>query len=268
LPITKNWPALFSLYNKSIFLPKYLTMKNASLLRLLSALLFFAVLSSCQPAETAADTAAAAAEAAAETVAVTTKTVPPPASSAEYQQGVQVGDKAPTFELKNIDDKLYSFGNIKDANGQAPKGFIVTFTCNTCPYAVGYEDRLIALHKKMSVLGYPVVAIQPNDPEVKDGDSFAQMKVRAQEKGFPFLYLLDAGQKIYPQYGASRTPEIYLVDSDLMVRYHGAIDDNAQDAEAVTVNYVEKAITALQNGLNPDPADVKAIGCTIKTKKI
>ncbi|PSR11350.1 MAG: thioredoxin family protein [Bacteroidetes bacterium] len=241
-------------------------MKNASLLHLLSAFLFVAVLSSCQNAETAADTAAATADAATETIAVAAKTADPTAST-EYQQGVQVGDKAPTFKLKNIDDKLYSFENIKDANGKAPKGFIVTFTCNTCPYAVGYEDRLIALHQKMSVLGYPVVAIQPNDPEVKDGDSFAQMKVRAQEKGFPFVYLLDAGQQIYPQYGASRTPEVYLVDSDLMVRYHGAIDDNAQDAEAVTVNYVEKAVTALQNGLNPDPADVKAIGCTIKTKK-
>lgn len=182
--------------------------------------------------------------------------------------GVQVGDKAPTFNLKNVDGEMYSFDNIKDANGEAPKGYVVTFTCNTCPYAVAYEDRLIELHNKISPMGYPIVAIQPNDPEVKEGDSFAAMQTRHSEKGFPFLYLMDEGQQVYPQYGASRTPEVYLVDADGTVRYHGAIDDNAQEAEAVTVNYIEKAIEALGNGQDPDPADVKAIGCTIKTKKI
>ena len=182
--------------------------------------------------------------------------------------GIKVGDKAPAFNLKNIDGQMYSFENIKDANGNTPKGFVVTFTCNTCPYAVAYEDRLIDLHNKLSPMGYPVVAIQPNDPELKAGDSFTAMQERAAEKGFPFLYLMDEGQEIYPQYGASRTPEIYLVDADLTLRYHGAIDDNAQDASAVTINYVEKAVEALENGQDPDPADVKAIGCTIKTKKI
>ncbi|MEL6657570.1 MAG: thioredoxin family protein [Bacteroidota bacterium] len=186
----------------------------------------------------------------------------------EVPLGIKVGDKAPAFELKNIDGEMYSFENIKDANGEAPKGFVVTFTCNTCPYAVMYEDRLIELHNKLAPQGYPVVAIQPNDPEVKEGDSFTAMQERAADKGFPFHYLMDEGQVVYPQYGASRTPEIYLIDADLTVRYHGAIDDNAQDASAVTVNYVEKAVEAIENGQEPDPADVKAIGCTIKTKKI
>ena len=186
----------------------------------------------------------------------------------EAPMGIKVGDQAPAFNLKNIDGEMYSFDNIKDANGETPKGFIVTFTCNTCPYAVMYEDRLIDLHNTLSPQGYPVVAIQPNDPEVKEGDSFAAMQTRAADKGFPFLYLIDEGQEVYPQYGASRTPEIYLIDADGTLRYHGAIDDNAQDASAVTVNYVENAVAALENGQDPDPADVKAIGCTIKTKKI
>lgn len=186
----------------------------------------------------------------------------------EVPLGIKVGDKAPAFNLKGVDGEMYSFENVKDVNGNTPKGFVVTFTCNTCPYAVAYEDRLIALHNTTSALGYPVIAIQPNDPEVKDGDSFENMQKRAEEKGFPFVYLMDEGQKVYPTYGARYTPEVYLVDSDLTVRYHGAIDDNAQDAEAVTVNYVEKAIEAINNGMDPDPADVKAIGCTIKTKKI
>ncbi len=182
------------------------------------------------------------------------------------KDGVQVGDKAPAFELIGTDDQKYSFDNIMDANGQSPKGFVVTFTCNTCPYAVMYEDRLIALHNSLSPKGYPVVAIMPNDTDIKPDDNLDAMKVRATEKGFPFPYLIDEGQEVYPQYGASRTPEVYLVDSEGVVRYHGAIDDNAQDAEAVTVNYVEKAVAAVEAGQDPDPADVKAIGCTIKTK--
>lgn len=181
--------------------------------------------------------------------------------------GIQVGDQAPNFKLMNIDGKMYSLEDIKDANGNPAKGYIVTFTCNTCPVAKMYEDRLIALHNKMAKRGYPLVAIQPNDPEIKPGDSFEKMKERAAEKNFPFVYLLDDGQKIYPQYGASRTPEIYLLDETFKLRYHGAVDDNSGDPDGVTVNYVEKAVTALENGQNPDPNDVKAVGCSIKAKR-
>lgn len=188
------------------------------------------------------------------------------AAEKEVFKGIKVGDKAPAFELKNVDGQMYSFANIKAANDEAAKGYIVTFTCNTCPYAVKYEDRIIDLHNKLAPMGYPVVAIQPNDVEVKPGDSFEAMQVRHEEKAFPFLYLLDEGQQVYPKYGASKTPEVYLVDGDGIVRYHGAIDDNAQHPEEVTVNYVEKAVAAIEAGLDPDPADVKAIGCSIKTK--
>lgn len=181
--------------------------------------------------------------------------------------GLQIGDKAPDFSLPNIDGKIYSLADVKDANGDTPKGYIVTFTCNTCPFAVKYEDRLIALHNKMSAKGYPLIAIQPNDPEIQQGDSMAAMKKRAKDKGFPFLYLMDKGQNVFPQYGASRTPEIFLLDSNMVLRYHGAVDDNAQNPSAVSVNYVEKAIEALENGAQPDPAEVKAIGCSIKYKK-
>lgn len=241
-------------------------MKKATLLFGLCTILLAGGLSSCNNSTNTADNPAATEEAVSqeeEGQAVQTTLREP----AEKAMGVKVGDPAPSFNLKNIDGKMYSFENIKDANGETPKGFIVTFTCNTCPYAVMYEDRLIDLHNSMAPQGYPVVAIQPNDPELKAGDSFEAMQQRAEEKGFPFLYLMDEGQEVYPQYGASRTPEIYLVDGAGIVRYHGAIDDNAQEPENVTVNYVEKAVEAIENGQDPDPADVKAIGCTIKTKR-
>lgn len=182
-------------------------------------------------------------------------------------EGLTVGDMAPNFNLKNVDGKNYSLEDIKDANGEVAKGYIVTFTCNTCPVAKMYEERIIALHNKMAPKGYPVVAIQPNDPEVKPGDSFAEMQARAEDKAYPFVYLLDDGQEIFPQYGASRTPEVYLLDATHKLRYHGAIDDNSGDAEGVTVNYVEKAVTALENGQDPNPSDIKAVGCSIKVKK-
>jgi peroxiredoxin len=184
------------------------------------------------------------------------------AATLPVNSGLKPGDKAPDFKLKNIDERMVSMADFKDA-----KGFIVTFTCNTCPYAVMYEDRLIELHNKFAPMGYPVIAIQPNDPAAQPGDAFEKMKERAAEKGFPFVYLFDEGQKIYPAYGASRTPEIFLLDKSLTVRYTGAIDDNPQDAAAVTVRYVEDAIAALNKGKQPEPASVKAIGCTIKVKK-
>jgi peroxiredoxin len=184
------------------------------------------------------------------------------AATLPFNNSLKPGDKAPDFKLKNVDDRMVSMADFKEA-----KGFIVTFTCNTCPYAVMYEDRLIELHNKFAPLGYPVIAIQPNDPAAQPGDAFDKMKERAKEKGFPFVYLFDEGQKIYPMYGASRTPEIYLLDKSLTVRYTGAIDDNAQNADAVTVRYVEDAIAALEKGKQPEPATVKAIGCTIKVKK-
>ncbi|HMO41221.1 MAG TPA: thioredoxin family protein [Saprospiraceae bacterium] len=196
------------------------------------------------------------------TNANTTATVETTAAAVAELPGLKVGDKAPDFKLKNIDGTMVSLADYKDA-----KGYIVIFTCNTCPYAVAYEDRIQALHAKYSQKGYPVVAIQPNDPEVQPGDALDKMKQRAEEKGFTFAYLLDEGQKIYPVYGASRTPEVYLLDTDLTVRYTGAIDDNYQDAEAVKVNYVKAAIKAMEAGQQPDPSFTKAIGCTIKTKK-
>ena len=180
--------------------------------------------------------------------------------------GLKVGDKAPDFKLKNIDGQWYSLQDIKDANGHAPKGFIVTFTCNTCPFAKMYEDRLINLHKRMAARGWPVVAIQPNDPEIMPGDSYDAMKARAREKGFPYLYLLDEEQTVFPAYGAERTPHVFLLDQNLTVRYIGAIDDNAQDASSVRHHYVEDAIAAIEAGKEVEIKMTKAIGCAIKAK--
>lgn len=175
--------------------------------------------------------------------------------------GYQVGDVAADFNLKNIDDKMVSLDGIKDA-----KGYIVVFTCNSCPVSIAYEDRIIDLHKKYAPMGYPVVAINPNDPDLKQDDSFDEMKVRAAEKEFPFMYLFDEGQKVYPQYGATRTPHVFLLDKDRRVRYIGAIDDSRDDS-TIKNKYVEMAIAQMEKGENPNPPFTKAMGCSIKDKK-
>jgi len=175
--------------------------------------------------------------------------------------GLSVGDIAPDFNLMNVEGEMVSLSDYEGA-----KGFIVTFTCNTCPYAKMYEDRLIETHNEMEPKGYPIVAIQPNDPEVQPGDNLEAMKQRAEEKDFPFEYLFDKGQKVYPQYGAERTPHIFLLDKNRKVHYIGALDDNARNPEAVEQRYVVDAIEAMEAGKKVDPAMTKAIGCTIKTK--
>lgn len=173
-----------------------------------------------------------------------------------------IGEKAEDFSLKNIDGKMVSLADFEEA-----RGFIIIFTCNTCPYAVANEDRIIALDKKYKPVGFPVIAINPNNPEASSGDSFELMKVRAAEKGFTFPYLLDEGQKVYPKYGATKTPHVFVLEKenrDLIVRYIGAIDDSSRDPSAVTKKYVENAVDALLAGQTIEMVSTRAIGCGIK----
>lgn len=184
--------------------------------------------------------------------------------------GLQVGDTAPDFALENIDGSTVSLVSTAAAyaeKGIEVKGYIVTFTCNTCPYAQMYEDRLQALHAEMAPKGWPVVAIQPNDIQQKPDDNLPAMKNRAEEKGFTFDYLLDANQEVYPAYGASRTPHVFLLDTSRKVYYIGAIDDNPRDPSGVSERFVVNAIQAIESNQKPNPDFTKAIGCTIKAKQ-
>ena len=176
--------------------------------------------------------------------------------------GYQPGDTATDFKLKSVDGKYYSMADYKDA-----KGFIVVFTCNTCPFAVKYEDRINDLAKKYKSKGYILLAINPNDPIAQPDDTFEFMQKKAKDKKFAFPYLVDEGQKIYPQYGATKTPHVFLLDKNHVVKYIGAIDDNSDDASAVKEKYLENAIAALEKGTEPSPVVTKAIGCSIKVKK-
>jgi peroxiredoxin len=179
-----------------------------------------------------------------------------------FGEGYKIGDVAEDFSLKNIDGKMVSLSDYKKA-----KGFIVTFTCNTCPYAVAYEDRIVALDKKYASKGYPVIAIMPNNVSIKPDDNLDAMKQRANEKGFTFPYLIDEEQKVFPKFGATKTPHMFVLqktEKGNVVKYIGAIDDNYKDASAVSTKYVENAVDALLQGKDVEQTETKAIGCTIK----
>lgn len=176
--------------------------------------------------------------------------------------GYKVGDKAMNFKLKNVDGKMVSMSDYKTA-----KGFIVIFTCNHCPFAKAYEDRIIALNTKYAPQGYPVIAINPNDPTQVEEDSYANMQARAKAKNYQFPYLVDETQNIARTYGAAHTPHVFVLQKsggDYIVRYIGAIDDNSDDPSAVKQKYVENAVNNLLAGKPVNPSFTKAIGCSIK----
>jgi len=195
----------------------------------------------------------------------TTDTLTKQDESSVQKTGYSIGDEATDFSLKGTDDKMYSLAQYKDA-----KGFIVIFTCNHCPYAKAYEDRIKALDAKYKPLGYPVIAINPNDATVEPEDSFELMKTRAKEKGFTFPYLIDEGQKIFPQYGATKTPHVFILQKENgknIVKYIGAIDNNHENPNDVTEKYVESAVDALVKNEPVKQTETVAIGCSIKVKK-
>lgn len=176
--------------------------------------------------------------------------------------GYQPGDKAADFKLKSTDGSMVSMADYTGA-----QGFIIVFTCNHCPFAFKYEDRINDLAKKYTDRGYVLLAINPNDPAVQPADSYEMMQARVDEKKFVFPYLFDEGQQVYPLFGATKTPHVFLLDKDRVVKYIGAIDDNVEDASMVKEKYLENAIAALESGKEPNPAMTKAIGCSIKVKK-
>lgn len=182
-----------------------------------------------------------------------------------FAEGYKVGDHATDFKLKNVDGKTVSLSDFPNA-----KGFIVVFTCNNCPYAKAYQERIIALDQKFKAQGFPVIAINPNDPAVEPADSYDAMVVRAKDKGYPFPYLFDPQHVVYKSYGATNTPHAFVLNKDaqgkLVVKYIGAIDDNYQDASAVKKPYIENAVKALLSGKEPEPNFTKAIGCGVKSK--
>jgi peroxiredoxin len=181
------------------------------------------------------------------------------------QSGYQVGDVASDFNLKNVDGKNISLANYKDA-----KGYIVVFTCNTCPVAQAYQSRVEALNKEYAPKGYPVIAINTNDPVASPGDSYVKMQERATQKKFSFAYLEDPNHVYTKKYGANKTPHVFVLQKTAKgneVAYIGAIDNDQEEVNPQKENYVQNAINLLLQVKKPTVTYTKAIGCSIKWKK-
>jgi peroxiredoxin len=177
----------------------------------------------------------------------------------------KAGDVVSDISLKNVNGKMVSFSQFKEA-----KGFIVVFSCNTCPVVKKYQDRIIGLNSQFSDKGYPVVAINSNDKSVSPGDSYEDMKKYATSNGLKFEYLYDESQDVAKRWGATNTPHVYVLTKDgdkLKVAYVGAIDNNADDPGSADKKYVVDAVNALLNNEKVPVASTKAIGCGIKWKK-
>ena len=175
---------------------------------------------------------------------------------------LQIGEKAPDFSLPGVDGKTYSLAGFRDK-----PVLVVMFTCNHCPYVQAYEDRLIAIQRDSADRGVSLVAINANETKNYPEDSFPNMVKRAQSKGYNFPYLRDEEQTTANAYGATYTPEIFVLDPERRLQYAGRIDDNWQQPEKATSHDLRKAIESLLKKQPVPNPSTHAIGCTIKWAK-
>ncbi|GHM99941.1 thioredoxin family protein [Cytophagales bacterium WSM2-2] len=178
--------------------------------------------------------------------------------------GYEVGDTVSDFKLKNWNGKMISLADFKDT-----KGFIVIFDCNTCPVSKAYNTRIRALNQQFASKGFPVVLINPNSPDVAEGESYDEMVKYAKDHKYDFPYLYDDTQEVVKKFNPTNTPHVFLlnkVSDQLKVAYIGAIDNNTKDGSKADKHYVEDAVNDLLAGKSVATPKTKAVGCSIKWK--
>ncbi|CAN5885385.1 thioredoxin family protein [soil metagenome] len=174
---------------------------------------------------------------------------------------LNIGDKAIALELPGVDGETRNLSDYKDKSAIA-----VVFTCNHCPYARAWEDRIVSIQNDYGSSGLQILAINANDANKYPDDGFPQMQQRAEEKGFNFPYLHDESQEVATAYGAERTPEVFLFDKERKLAYHGAVDDSYDEPAAVREHYLREAIETVLSEEQPTTSHTSPVGCTIKWK--
>jgi peroxiredoxin len=183
------------------------------------------------------------------------------AVAGEFNPTLNIGDKAPAWtNLPGVDGKPHSLADLKEK-----QVVVVAFTCNSCPYAIDYEDRMIAFAKKHCTSAAKVSLVAINVNKIEE-DSLPEMEKRSKEKQFPYPYLFDASQQIAKDYGATFTPEFFVLDKDRKVIYMGAMDDKSNPADA-QVNYVELAVEAALASRSPETKETVARGCLVRYER-
>lgn len=188
------------------------------------------------------------------------------AGAARADKPLALGATAPLASTKMksaTDGKATSIADVK-----GPKGTLVVFTCNNCPFARAWEQRIVELGNSYAKQGVGVMLVNANDPSIARGDAFDLVQARAKERGMQFPYVVDEGGEVARAFGASVTPEAFLFDKSGKLAYHGTIDDNHQDAAKVQKHYLKDALDATIAGKAPAQAETKSMGCGIKFKKV
>jgi len=183
--------------------------------------------------------------------------------AAESKGGLALGSKAPDAaaktKMKNVDGKMLS---IADVAGKS--GTLVVFTCNHCPFAKDWEQRIVELANTYAGKGIGVVLVNANDPTMHPEDGYDEMQTRAKSRGMKIPYVVDETSGVARAFGASVTPEAFLFDKTGKLAYHGTIDDNRKEADKVKVRYLKDALDAVVAGKPPAVPETKGLGCGIK----
>ena len=176
-----------------------------------------------------------------------------------------IGSEVSDFSLKNVDGRMVSLATYPEA-----KGFMIVFTCNHCPYAKKYQQRLNVISKKYAPQGVQLIAISSTDPKSVPEDSYEEMVAISQQEHYSYPYLMDSTQSVAKAFKAVKTPHAFVVFKEhgkWIVKYSGAIDDNGADEQKVTHHYVTDAVDALLSGKVVAIAETKSVGCAIKFGK-
>jgi peroxiredoxin len=176
---------------------------------------------------------------------------------------LEIGKKAPKtdYKMKDVTGKDLSLNQIKGENG-----LLVIFSCNTCPWVINWQDRYNELHDAARKHKVGMVAVNSNEGQRSEEDSFDAMTNHAKANGYTFSYVQDTNSELADAFGATRTPHVFLFDKNMKLVYRGAIDDNAKDRSAVEKPYLKNAIESMVKGEEISPSTTKSLGCTIKRK--
>lgn len=174
---------------------------------------------------------------------------------------VTLNECPPFFLPSVIDEKRYGLKDFHES-----KALLIAFICNHCPYVRAIEDRLIALSRAFKKTDFSLVAICSNDSEKYPADNSSNLKKRWEEKNYGFTYLVDVDQSVAKAFGAVCTPDLFLFDQARKLFYHGQLDDNWQDENAVKSHDLKNAINAILDGKSPPKVQKPTIGCSIKWK--
>jgi peroxiredoxin len=167
----------------------------------------------------------------------------------------------PHFDLPDTE------GNTVDTEAMEDPVIAVIFTCNHCPYAQAYEERLVAIGKEFGRKGLKMILVCSNDSDEYPEDGMSAMRARAKEKNFPFPYCQDESQEVAIAYGALCTPHCFVFGPDRTLRYKGRVDDNWKEPEAVKEHNLREAIQAILKDEDPEKPEANAIGCSIKWRR-